>query len=580
MDNSSKFKVYGFAAILNHLSESKDVRDDFLSWLVSCYDSKNNSHNTMLIARYDNAKSLINLLIHAILREQDYKLLDPQIDQLFVDSEGEFKKLEPRPEKPKKGKANANKKETKKGGDKGKDNAQQKAKKGKKEEIPQEYIDMVNNLVFKRINKEKKIEVSKEKRNILITSALPYVNNEPHLGNLIGAVLSGDVYARYCRQMDYNTLYICGTDEYGTATETKALLEKTTPEAICEKYNKTHNSVYEHFNLDFDYFGRTTTEKHTEIVQEIFHKCNNNGYMKKETVQQVYCGNCERFLADRFVRGTCPKCGYDDASGDQCDKCQITFEQSELKDPKCFVCKGKVVEKESDHLFLDLEKIEPELKEFYDKQSAEGNWTSNSIAITSAWFKQGIKPRCITRDLKWGVSVPLDGYRQKCFYVWFDAPIGYVSITANYTDNWRDWWMNPENVELTQFMGKDNVPFHTIFFPASLLSTKEKWTLLNNLNTTEYLNYEDKKFSKSNSIGVFGTDVRSIKEISMDQWRYYLLSVRPESADSQFKWGEFAAKSNTDLKNNIGNFCNRILKFLYKNNNAKIPAINADLLDK
>ena len=572
--DSSKLKIYGFAAIMNHLSESKEIKDDFLSWLVSSYDPKNNSHKAMLIAKYDNAKSLINLLVHAMLREQDYKLLDTNLDQLFVDAAEDLKQLEPKPDKSKK------QQQTKKKDDKNKAPAQPKAKKGKKNDIPQEYIDKVNGLVAKRLNKDKKVEVSKEKRNILITSALPYVNNEPHLGNLIGAVLSGDVYSRYCRLMDYNTLYICGTDEYGTATETKALIEKKTPKEICDYYNDIHKSIYEYFNLDFDHFGRTTSEEHTQIVQEIFKKCNDNGYMKKETVQQVFCENCSRFLADRFVFGTCPKCGYEEACGDQCDKCQITFESSELIEPKCFVCKGKVVEKESDHLFLDLEKIEPELKAFYDKHSEEGNWTTNSTAITSAWFKQGIKPRCITRDLKWGVNVPLDGYREKCFYVWFDAPIGYISITANYTENWKDWWMNPENVELTQFMGKDNVPFHTIFFPASLLSTKEKWTLLNNLNTTEYLNYEDKKFSKRNSTGVFGGDVKSIPEISVDQWRYYILSVRPENADSQFKWGEFAAKSDTDLKNNIGNFCNRILSFLYNKNSATIPAINADLLDK
>lgn len=543
-----------------------------IQWIFSSYNPTNPSHQNLLVSKYDKTRTLENLLIHELLKQNKCDLLHAQIEEILNAAAEEIKKLEIIPETEK------NLKQVKEVVAKDKPKVEKKQK--KKEEVSQEYIDKINGLKLNRLNKDKEVKISDTKRNVLITSALPYVNNEPHLGNLIGAVLSADVFARYSRLMGYNTLYICGTDEYGTATETKALLEKKEPREICDFYNKIHNEVYENFDIDFDYFGRTTTEKHTEIVQDIFNKGNNNGYMIKRDVNQVYCDHCKRFLADRFVYGKCPKCEFDKASGDQCDACQSSFEASELKEPRCFVCNDLVIEKESSHLFLDLEKVEPELLKFFEEAHNKHHWSTNSVAITSAWFKQGIKPRCITRDLKWGVTVPLEGYHDKCFYVWFDAPIGYISITANYTESWRDWWMNPENVELFQFMGKDNVPFHTIFFPASLMATKENWTLLSHISTTEYLNYEDKKFSKRNNIGVFGSDVKTVPEVPIDLWRYYLLSVRPENSDSQFKWDEFAAKVNTDLKNNLGNFCNRILKFLYSNNEAKIPQIHKEHMDE
>lgn len=565
-------KLYGTAQILNHFSDAKEKHLDIIYWLISSYNINNSSHQSLLVKKYDKSRSLENLLIHALLKENNYDVLYEHIEDIFIAANDEIKKLEVIPE------AEKITKQVKEVVNKDKPKVEKKEK--KKDEVSQEYIDQINSLKLTRLNKDKEVKLSNDKRNVLITSALPYVNNEPHLGNLIGAVLSADVFARYCRLMGYNTLYICGTDEYGTATETKALLEKKEPREICDFYNKIHTEVYKNFDIDFDYFGRTTTDKHTEIVQHIFNTGNENGYMLKRDVHQVYCENCVRFLADRFVYGKCPKCEYEKASGDQCDACQSSFEASELKEPRCFVCNSLVIEKESSHLFLDLEKIEPELYKFYEEAHNKYHWSTNSVAITSAWFKQGIKPRCITRDLKWGVSVPMSGYEEKCFYVWFDAPIGYISITANYTDSWKDWWMNPDNVELFQFMGKDNVPFHTIFFPASLLATKENWTLLNHISTTEYLNYEDKKFSKRNNIGVFGSDVKTVPEISIDLWRYYLLSIRPENSDSQFKWDEFSIKINNDLKNNIGNFCNRILKFLYSNNEAKIPQIHQDQLDE
>ncbi|KAJ1675530.1 methionine--tRNA ligase mes1 [Spiromyces aspiralis] len=399
------------------------------------------------------------------------------------------------------------------------------------------------------------------KKNILITSALPYVNNVPHLGNIIGSVLSADVFARYARARNLNTLYICGTDEYGTATETKALEEGVSCQELCDKYNALHREVYEWFNISFNYFGRTTTSKQTEIVQEIFLKCHKNGYTIEQSLTQLYCEKCERFLADRYVEGTCPKCGYDDARGDQCDKCGTLINAADLIDPRCKLDSNRPVLRESNHLFIDLEKLQRKCEEFVERSSVEGKWSPNGIQITNSWLKEGLKPRCITRDLKWGVPVPLESMKDKVFYVWFDACIGYPSITANYTKEWRQWWQNPEHVRLYQFMGKDNVPFHTVVFPSVEIATGDRYTLLHHISTTEYLNYEDGKFSKSRGVGVFGNNAKDTG-VPPDVWRYYLLSNRPESSDTVFTWSDFVSRNNNELLANIGNLVNRITKFL------------------
>ncbi|KAJ4357885.1 putative methionine--tRNA ligase, cytoplasmic protein rar1 [Didymosphaeria variabile] len=412
---------------------------------------------------------------------------------------------------------------------------------------------------------KKKILPIDGERNVLITSALPYVNNVPHLGNIVGSVLSADVFARYSRARGYNTLYICGTDEYGTATETKAIEEKVTPEQLCAKYNALHADVYKWFNIGFDHFGRTPTQQQTDIAQDIFTKLHKNGYLEEQTTTQPYCETHNSFLADRFVEGTCPLCNYDDARGDQCDKCGHLLDPLELIKPRCKLDGATPVPKETKHVYLLLDKLQPLEEEWFAKASKEGNWSSNGVQITSSWLKEGLKPRGITRDLKWGTAVPLEGYENKVMYVWFDACIGYVSITATYTDEWEKWWRNPENVKLYQFMGKDNVPFHTVVFPCSQIGTGDKWTMLNTISTTEYLNYEHGKFSKSRGIGVFGNNAKETG-IPSDVWRYYLLSHRPETGDTEFEWKGFIDSNNNELLKNLGNFVNRVIKFV----NSKI----------
>jgi methionyl-tRNA synthetase len=423
------------------------------------------------------------------------------------------------------------------------------------------------------------------KRNVLITAALPYVNNVPHLGNVIGAVLSADVYARYCRQRGQQVVYICGTDEYGTATETKALEEKVSCQDLCAKYFKLHASVYDWFQIRFDHFGRTWNPFQTGITHEIFQDLYDNGFFFEDAVEQTFCETCDRFLADRFVEGTCPLCGFTDARGDQCDGCGKLLNSTELKAPKCKLCKSTPVVRSSRHLFLDLTKLQPQTEAWVEAASKRGSWSSNSTAIAKAWLTEGLRPRCMTRDLKWGTSVPVPGFEDKVFYVWFDAPIGYISITADYLRGagpWERWWKNPGGVELVQFMGKDNVPFHTVIFPSTLLGTGQPWTMLHHISTTEYLNYEAGKFSKSRGTGVFGNGARD-SGIPAAVWRYYLLATRPETTDASFAWDDFGAKTNAELLANLGNLVSRTAKFLFAKLEGRLgrqchDAVDAELI--
>ncbi|KAJ9555578.1 hypothetical protein OSB04_010192 [Centaurea solstitialis] len=403
------------------------------------------------------------------------------------------------------------------------------------------------------------------KRNILITSALPYVNNVPHLGNIIGCVLSADVFARYCRLRGYNAIYMCGTDEYGTATETKALEENCTPKEICDKYHAIHRDVYKWFNISFDEFGRTSTPQQTEVCQAIFKKLMENNWLSENTMQQ--------FLADRLVEGTCPTpgCNYDSARGDQCENCGKLLNPTNslildarvsisaaAKHPNCndvLVCATSPRIRDTNHLFLELPLLEGKLREYISSMSVAGSWSQNAIQATNAWLKEGLRQRCITRDLKWGVPVPHERFKDKVR----KSEVACLSITPTL----YKWWKNPENVELYQFMGKDNVPFHTFEtilpgnVPLYLLGTAENWTLMKTISVTEYLNYEAGKFSKSKGVGVFGNDAKDTN-IPVEVWRYYLLTNRPEVSDTLFTWADLQAKLNSELLNNLGNFINRL----------------------
>ncbi len=410
----------------------------------------------------------------------------------------------------------------------------------------------------------------------LITSALPYVNNVPHLGNLI-QVLSADVFARFCRSSGYETMYVCGTDEYGTATETRALEEGISPKELCDRYFTIHDEIYKWFNISFDKFGRTSTPEQTAIVQDIFKKLDDAGYIKEKTDTQLFCDSCDRFLADRFIRGTCPSCDYPEARGDQCENCGKLLDPADLVEPKCGTCGATPSPRDTTHLYIDLPAILPKLEAWMEKRSVDGFWARNAIQMTKSWIRDGLHERAITRDLKWGIPVPRKGFEEKVFYVWFDAPIGYISITATLVDEWEKWWKNPDEVELFQFIGKDNIPFHTVVFPSSLLGSGDKWTMLHHMSSSEYLNYEDGKFSKSAGVGVFGSDAMETG-IPADVWRFYIFYNRPEKSDNQFTWKDFQEKVNSELIGNLANLVNRTLTFYSKNFGETIPVIegNAD----
>lgn len=346
--------------------------------------------------------------------------------------------------------------------------------------------------------------------------------------------------------------------------------EGVTPEELCAKYNKIHQEVYDWFEIGFDHFGRTPTQKHTEISQSIFKRLWENGFLEEKTAEQPFCEKHDSFLADRYVEGECPRCHYDDARGDQCDKCGHLLDPFDLINPRCKLDGATPVRRQTKHIHLLLDKLQPEIEKWVHSAKEKGDWPKNSRVITESWLREGLKDRGITRDLKWGVPVPLPGYEKKVLYVWFEACIGYPSITANYTDDWELWWRDPENVQLYQFLGKDNVPFHSVIFPGCQIGTRDKWTMLHHLSTTEYLNYEGGKFSKSRGIGVFGNNAKDTG-VPPDVWRYFLLKNRPESSDSQFEWRSFVDSNNSELLAKLGNLVNRIVKLVIAAYNSTIP---------
>ena len=410
---------------------------------------------------------------------------------------------------------------------------------------------------------------------ILITSALPYINGVPHLGHMVGCLLPSDVYARFMRMMGHEVLYIAGTDEHGTTSEVGALKEGLSVEEYCDKYYNQHKATYKAFNLSFDCFGRTSSEQNKEITYHIFEQLDKNGYIEERTIKQVYSVDDGRFLADRYITGTCPHCGYDKARGDQCENCTKVLEPTELINPRSTISGSTNLEvRETKHLFLNLPKIEKDLSEWVAQK--EPYWPDVAYSIAQKWLKEGLQERCITRDLKWGFPVNKPGYEDKVFYVWFDAPIGYIGITKQWADekpeerSWQKWWLNADDVRYVEFMGKDNVPFHAIFFPAMLLGTKEKWTFVDYLKGMSYLTFEGGKFSKSEQRGVFAD--KAVEEFPADYWRYWLMANVPEASDSSFTFDGFVGTVNKDLNGVLGNFVSRVLKMTASKIGAEVPA--------
>ena len=412
------------------------------------------------------------------------------------------------------------------------------------------------------------------KQKYLITSALPYINGLPHLGHMVGCLLPSDVYARFMRMQGADVLYICGTDEHGTASEVAALKAGVPIQEYCDEYHEKHKKIYADFNLSFDYLGRTSTDQNKEITYRISSKLMENGYIEEKTIKQIFSVDDNQFLADRYITGTCPYCGYDKARGDQCENCTKVLDPTDLINARSTISGSTNLEvRETKHLFLKLTALQSELKKWLETK--EFTWPEVAYSIAQKWLNEGLQPRCITRDLKWGFPVNKPGFENKVFYVWFDAPIGYIGITKQWSDekpserNWEDWWLKPDDVHYVEFMGKDNVPYHTITFPATLMGTGENWKLVDYLKGMSYLTFNGGKFSKSEQIGIFCD--QAIEEFPADYWRYWLMANAPESSDSTFTFEAFAGTINKDLNDVLGNFINRVLKMTTSNFGQQIP---------
>jgi methionyl-tRNA synthetase len=408
----------------------------------------------------------------------------------------------------------------------------------------------------------------------LITSALPYINGVKHLGNLVGSMLPADVYARYLRLAGHEVLYICATDEHGTPAELAALEAGLDVADYCRRQHELQAEVYRRFDLSFDYFGRSSSPQNHELTRHFAGRLTKQGFIEERDVKQVYSVADQRFLPDRYIVGTCPYCGYTAARGDQCENCTRLLDPTDLIQPRSAVSGSTELEvRQSRHLYLLQSKLAGELRAWIDSKR---DWPVLVTSIARKWLDEGLGDRGITRDLQWGVPVDRPGFEDKVYYVWFDAPIEYIGATKEWADadpehrDWRSWWYEADDVRYTQFMAKDNIPFHTISFPSTILGSREPWKLVDYVKGFNWLNYYGGKFSTSRGVGVFMTD--ALELLPPDYWRWYLIANAPESDDVSFTWELFAATVNKDLADTLGNFVNRTLTFTARRFGEQVPA--------
>ncbi|MBR6010669.1 MAG: methionine--tRNA ligase [Alphaproteobacteria bacterium] len=401
----------------------------------------------------------------------------------------------------------------------------------------------------------------------LITSALPYINGELHIGHLIGCYLPSDVYARFCRAMGRDVLYVCGADEHGTPAIVGAAKEHIPVKEYTDKYYEKHLRAVSDFKLSFDLYGRTHTDLQETLVQDLFARLEEQGLIEERETVQPFSVDDNMFLADRQIEGTCPKCGFDKARGDQCDNCSATYEANELKNPHSAISGSTNIEmRKTKNLFFLASKVEGKWKEWLKEHAPKWSKTASSIAM--GWANEGLHDTSITRDLSWGIPVNKPGYENKVFYVWFDAPWGYVSISQAANKDWESWWKNPDCF-YAQFMGKDNVKFHSVFFPEQELAMNDNWKTVDMLKSMNFLNFEGAKISKSTGNGVFLDEALNIAP--SDCWRYALMASAPETDDTDFTMARFADVVNKDLNGMLGNFVSRVCKLSNKNFGDTVP---------
>ncbi len=416
---------------------------------------------------------------------------------------------------------------------------------------------------------------------ILITSALPYINGVKHLGNLAGSMLPADVYARFQRSRGNSVLYICATDEHGTPAELAAAQAGQEVSAYCAEQHQIQHDIGRAFGLSWDWFGRSSSPQNRDLTQHFAHVLEQNGLIEERLDQMIYSRTDGRFLPDRYVEGTCPHCAYQKARGDQCDNCGNLLDPLDLINPYSAISGSRELEvRDTRHLYLLQSRMQDRIRAWVDAKAPAWGPLTRSIAYKH--LDEGLIDRGITRDLAWGVPVAYQGVARpglegKVFYVWFDAPIEYIAATAEWADatggNWRSWWREDEgalDVRYIEFMGKDNVAFHTVSFPATLLGSGEPWKSVDTLKAFNWLNWYGGKFSTSGKRGVFMDAALEI--LPPDYWRWYLTANAPEGSDSAFTWEQFAATINSDLANVLGNFVNRILKFTESKFEGVVPA--------
>jgi methionyl-tRNA synthetase len=416
---------------------------------------------------------------------------------------------------------------------------------------------------------------------ILITSALPYINGIKHLGNLAGSMLPADVYARFQRARGNEVLYICATDEHGTPAELAAAQAGQPVAQYCAEQHEIQHAIGRAFGLSWDWFGRSSSRQNRDLTQHFAHRLEKNGLIEERVDQMIYSHTDGRFLPDRYVEGVCPHCAHEKARGDQCDNCGSLLDPLDLINPYSAISGSRDLEvRDTCHLYLLQSKMQDRIRAWVDDKGAA--WAPFTRSIAYKHLDEGLIDRGITRDLSWGVPVAYEGVARpglegKVFYVWFDAPIEYIGATAEWAEatggNWRAWWREDEgaaDVRYVEFMGKDNVAFHTVSFPATLLGSGEPWKTVDTLKSFNWLNWYGGKFSTSSKRGVFMDAALEI--LPADYWRWHLTATSPEGSDSAFTWEQFASTINSDLANVLGNFVNRILKFTESKFDGLVPA--------
>ena len=416
----------------------------------------------------------------------------------------------------------------------------------------------------------------------LITSAIPYINGIKHLGNLVGSQLPADLYARYLRGRGHEVLFLCATDEHGTPAELAAAKAGKPVADYCAEMHAVQAEIASGFRLSFDHFGRSSSAQNKALTQHMARRLGEAGLIREVTEQQMYSVADGRFLPDRYIEGTCPNCGFESARGDQCDNCTKQLDPIDLINPRSTVSGSTDLElRETKHLYLRQSALKGDLEAWIDGKT---NWPVLSTSIAKKWLNDGdgLQDRGITRDLAWGVpaqfaDAPWQGMDGKVFYVWFDAPIEYIACAQEWVDagkgaDWERWWRTDKgaaDVTYTQFMGKDNVPFHTLSFPATILGSNEPWKLVDYIKSFNYLNYDGGQFSTSRGRGVFMDQALEI--LPSDYWRWWLLSHAPETSDAEFTWENFQASVNKDLADVLGNFVSRITKFCRSKFGETVP---------